>query len=103
MIDRYERFSLPTTLNEAANLLISDLTPQEIAAMDEMSNAEFEMLCDQLVPYLQDDFRIWSGNDRLLVSCFEAENADTSTDPMRIILQRVRDLVQSNDDVIIVT
>lgn len=103
MIDRFERFTLPTTLDEAANLLISDLTPQQITAMEEMSDSEFEQLCDELLPYLQDDFRIWSGNDRLLVSCFEAENSCTSTDPMRIIMQRVRTLIQSNGDIIIVT
>ena len=101
MIDRYPRYKLPATVNEAADVLISDLTTQQMIAMTEMSDQEFDRLCDKLVPYLQHDFRLWSGNDRLLADCFESVGKNTSTDPMRIIMERMRSRIQSFNDVII--
>ena len=66
MIDRFLKYELPATVDDAAEVLISDLTTQQMTAMAEMGDREFGLLCDQLVPYLQHDFRLWKGNDRLL-------------------------------------
>lgn len=90
MIDRFQRFRLPRTVDEAVDVLISDLTTQQMAAMGKMNDAAFDHLCEQLVPYLQDDFRLWSGNDELLSDCFENAQCQTETDPMRIILKHMR-------------
>ncbi|MFZ1986915.1 MAG: hypothetical protein WAU91_21060, partial [Desulfatitalea sp.] len=62
---------------------------------------QFDLLCEQLVPYLQHDFRLWTGNDSLLISCFETVRFDTSTDPMRIIMEHVRSRLKSNNGVLI--
>lgn len=101
MIDRYPRYKLPETVGEAVNLLMSDLTTQQMAAMGEMNNKEFDRLCNQLVPHLQHDLRLWDGNDRLLVSCFDRVDNDTSTDPMRIIMDEMRSRLQSLNDMVI--
>lgn len=101
MIDRFRRYQLPATVDEAVDLLISDLTTQQMATMGEMTHQEYEKLCDQLVPHLQHDLRLWSGNDRLLLSCFEIVDNNTQTDPMRIIMDAMRDRVQSIGDSII--
>jgi hypothetical protein len=69
--------------------------------MAQMNDEEFDQLCDQLVPHLQHDFRLWTGNDRLLSDCFENAGIDTVTDPMRIIMDCMRSKLQMLSDVII--
>jgi hypothetical protein len=101
MIHRPSTYDLPKTIDEAANLLISDLSTQQMTMMERISDRDFDVLCDILLPYIQDDFRIWSGNDALLMSCFEG-NHSTSTDPMRIIMERVRKMLQKKSDMILV-
>lgn len=102
MIDRVKRFKQPATVDEAANILISDLNPQQMTAIADLSDDDFDRLCDELVPYLQYDFRLWNGNDALLVSCFEQVDFNTSTDPMRIIMERMRILLQSHQGMVII-
>lgn len=101
MISRFQRYDLPATVDEAVDILISDMTTQQMAAMGEMTDQEYDRLCGQLVPHLQHDFRLWAGNDRLLISCFETVDNDTSTDPMRIIMDHLRMRIQSLSDIII--
>lgn len=101
MIDRYPDYFLPSTVEEAVNILISDLSTQQMAAMGKMSEKEFDRLCGELVPHLQHDFRLWQGNERLLNSCFENADDLTSTDPMRIIMEALRLRIQSLDDIFI--
>jgi hypothetical protein len=101
MIDRYPTYKLPATVEEAVDVLFSDLNTQQMAAMGEMTDKEFDRLCSQLVPHLQHDFRLWAGNDRLLISCFEVVDNDTSTDPMRIIMDALRERIKSLNGAII--
>ena len=101
MIDRFRKYQLPATVEDAAEVLISDLTTQQMSAVVEMTDEEFDHLCSQLVPHLQHDFRLWAGNDRLLIDCFASVDNDTSTDPMRIIMERMRSKLQTLNDVII--
>lgn len=100
MFNRFSKYKLPTTVDEAAEILISDLTTQQMTAIAEIDEQEFDLLYDQLVPYLQHDFRLWKGNDSLLHDCFR--NMDkTTTDPMRIILDCMRAKLRIINDVII--
>jgi hypothetical protein len=101
MIDRFPKFKLPATVDEAAEVLISDLTTQEMTTMADMSDRAFDLLYDHLAPYLQHDFRLWTGNDNLLFDCFENIGTKTSTDPMRIIMDCLRSKLQMLNDVII--
>ena len=101
MIDRYRKFDMPVTVDEAAEVLISDLTTQQMTAMAQMNDQEFDQLCDQLVPHLQHDFRVWTGNEQLLFDCFEYAGNDTVTDPIRIIMDCMRLKLQTLNDVII--
>lgn len=101
MIDRFRRYDLPTTVDGAVDVLISDMTTQQMSALSEMNDQEFDRLCNQLVPHLQHDFHLWAGNDRLLMSCFETVDGSTSTDPMRIIMDQLRTRTQSLYDTII--
>lgn len=101
MIERFKRYTLPGTVDEAVDILMSDLTTQQMTAMGEMTDEAFDRLCRRLVPHLQHDFRIWEGNDRLLMSCFETVDNNTSTDPMRVIMDQMRRQIKSLEHVII--
>ena len=101
MIDRPFKYELPATVDEAAEVLLSDLTTQQMITMAAMSDQEFDLLFGQLVPHLQHDFRLWTGNNRLLIDCFKNVGEHTSADPMRIIMERLRSTVQMLNDVII--
>ena len=101
MIDRLKRHTLPGTVDEAVDVLMSDLTTQQMTAMGEMTDEEFDGLYRQLVPHLQHDFKLWEGNDRLLMSCFEIVDNTTSTDPLRIIMDQLRMQIKSLEYVII--
>lgn len=81
----------PRTVEEAAQLLLSDLLIQHLQALSEMSTSEFEELCDRVTPYLIDEFRLWQGNDALLNSCL-SQDAGVD-DPARVILNKVKDIL----------
>ncbi len=101
MMDPIQGYTLPRTVDEVVDELISDMTTQQMIAMGEMTDEEFDLLYSQLIPHLQHDFRLWAGNDQLLMSCFETVDNHTSTDPMRIIMDQLRKQVKSLDHVII--
>ncbi len=81
----------PRTVEEAAQLLLSDLLIQHLQALSQMSHSEFEDLCDRVTPYLTDEFRLWQGNDALLNSCLSHDAQEA--DPARIILNKVKDIL----------
>lgn len=95
---------LPKTIDQAADLLISDLLTDHVEAMASLSNEEFEALYQGVAPYLIDEFRLWSGNDILLANCMEACCAcGESPDPARIILKRVVERIGDTEGIIIIT
>lgn len=91
MIDRFKKFPLPRTVDEAVDVLISDLTTQQMDAMSHMSDEAFEALCRQVAPYLDHDFHLWSGNDQLLMHCLDSVPDATGADPTRIIMDQMRE------------
>ena len=92
----------PKTVNEAAELLISDLLIQHLNSLSKMSEQEFNRLCDHVTPYLIDEFQIWQGNDDLLASCYQFDDTDLS-DPARIILERVRQMLNNFSGFLVIT
>jgi hypothetical protein len=91
MIDRDTDRQTPQTVEEAAQLLLSDLLTQHLQVLSQMSKNEFEALCDSVTPYLIDEFRLWQGNDALLNSCLSHDTEET--DPARIILNKVKEIL----------
>jgi DNA topoisomerase IB len=95
---------LPQTIDQAADLLISDLLTDHVEAMARLSDEEFESLYQGVAPYLIDEFRLWSGNDNLLAACLEACSANgEAPDPARIILKRVVERIGDTEGIIIIT
>lgn len=97
--DQHQR---PKTVNEAAERLISDLLIQHLTALSQMTEQEFNLLCDHVTPYLIDEFKIWQGNDDLVESCFQTNDA-APDDPARIILNRVRDILNNFSGFLVIT
>lgn len=95
---------LPQTIDQAADLLISDLLTDHVEAMASLSNEEFESLYQGVAPFLIDEFRLWSGNDILLAACMDAcSSCGENPDPARIILKRVVERIGDTEGIIIIT
>jgi len=104
MFRSHNSLGLPQTIDQAADLLISDLLTDHVEAMASLNDEEFESLYQGVAPYLIDEFRLWSGNDILLDACIEASNAcGESPDPARIILKRVVERIGDTEGIIIIT
>ncbi len=101
MIEKKERYRKPNTVNEAAELLLSDLLIQHLQALSRMNEKEFNSLCDHVTPYLLEEFQVWQGNDALLSSCYE--QCDTVQDPARIILNRVKEMLKNFSGFLVIT
>ena len=103
MIDRYGRYPLPRTVDEAVTVLISDLSTRQMEAIGYMPDDVFDALCRYFAPTIQNDFRLWSGNDQLLMNCLDSMNDKSGTDPMRIIMDHMRNSLTSEIGVVIST
>jgi len=102
MIERKERCRKPRTVNEAAELLISDLLIQHLHSLSCLTEKEFNSLCDQVTPYLNEEFQIWQGNDDLLESCYRQES-EKFDNPARVILSRVKEMLNNFNGFLVIT
>lgn len=102
MFDKTNQHRIPRSVDEAAELLLSDLLLQHLQSLSQMSEAEFDLLCDKIAPYLVDEFRIWQGNDALLESCF-TQDEDDDPDPTRIILNRLKNILNDFHGFLVIT
>lgn len=94
--------TIPKTVNEAAELLLSDLLMQHLHTLSNMTDEDFNMLCDKVAPFLIEEFKLWEGNTELLDSCFSRTDID-ETDPARIILTRVKQILQDFSGFLVIT
>jgi hypothetical protein len=91
MIEKDTDRQVPSTVEEAAQLLLSDMLIQHLKTLSQLSRGEFEELCDRVTPYLIEEFQIWQGNVALLNSCLSHDTGED--DPARIILNKVKDIL----------
>jgi hypothetical protein len=101
MIEKNIDRQAPRTVDEAAQLLLSDLLIQHLQALSQMSKSEFEELCDRVTPYLIDEFRLWQGNDALLNSCLSHNSEED--DPARVILNKVKEIISDFHGFLVIT
>lgn len=101
MIGNNKAHHAPRTVDEAAQLLLSDLLIQHLQALSRMAENDFESLCQRVTPYLIDEFEIWQGNNALLESCLSSDSNET--DPARIILNRVKQMLSDFNGLLIIT
>lgn len=79
---------MPKTVEEAAEILISDLLIQHLQTLSRMDDEDFDALCEKVTPYLLEEFKLWQGNNHLLESCLNADQK--GSDPARTILKAVK-------------
>lgn len=102
MINKKARYRLPKSVDEAAELLLSDLLLQHLQTLMQMSEDDYDRLCEKLAPYLLEEFQIWQGNDDLLDSCYHFSEDETE-DPTRIILNRVKKMLEDFNGFLVIT
>jgi predicted metal-binding transcription factor (methanogenesis marker protein 9) len=102
MFNKKVQYRLPKSVDEAAELLLSDLLLQHLQTLVQMSEDEYDRLCDKLAPYLLEEFRVWQGNNDLLDSCYN-DSEDETVDPTRIILNRIKKILQDLDGFLVIT
>jgi hypothetical protein len=102
MFNKKARYRLPKSVDEAAELLLSDLLLQHLQTLVQMSEDDYDRLCEKLAPYLLEEFQIWQGNDDLLDSCYSFSE-DPIEDPTRIILNRVKKMLQDFNGFLVIT
>lgn len=102
MIEKKERYRKPRTVNEAAELLISDLLIQHLQSLSCMTEKDFNLLCDHVTPYMNEEFQIWQGNDDLLDSCYQ-QSTEEVDNPARVILNRVKEMLSNFSGFLVIT
>jgi len=102
MIDRKQNYVLPRTVDQAAELLISDLLLEHLQAITMLSESDFQQLCKAVAPYIIDEFQLYTGNDALLNDCFSRATSSQQTDPVTIILASMRSKLTQLHDIYIV-
>ncbi len=91
MYEKPKEIVAPTTVDEVAELLISDLMASEVEKLSLMEEKEFLALYREVATIILEEFKIWTGNHELLHSCFkEIEASGPDVDPALIILRRVK-------------
>ena len=103
MFDKKKSPPMPHTVEEAAELLLSDLLMQHLQSLSQMTESDFDRLCDQVAPYLIEEFKLWQGNEPLLDSCYSQQNDAGEVDPARIILNRVKQILHDFNGFLVIT
>lgn len=104
MYEKPNMQNLPQTVDEVADLLISDLPPQEMATLSGLTENDFFRLYDSVAKYVLDEFKVWTGNEDLLESCLDQVSEDNqTTDPAMIILRRVWQKLHDFPEILIIT
>jgi len=104
MYPKTERFGLPETVDEAVDLLITDLLADPIETFSSLSAQQFDRLYDLVSPFILSEFKLWSGNEKLLNSCMDAiEDTDANCDPAGLILRKTKARLNETMGVLIIT
>ena len=88
--------NLPSTIDEAVSVLLSDLRLIDRTRMGSMTTEELNIINKVVGLQIAKDFRLWSGNDLLLHACLEAiEDSDgEDTDPTMVIIHAMWEKLQ---------
>lgn len=104
MYPKTESFSLPETVDEAVDLLISDLLADHIETLSTLSERQFDRLYRLVSPFILTEFKLWSGNNQLLNSCMDAiKDTDANCDPAGLILRKTKACLDETAGVLIIT
>ncbi len=100
----YNQSQMPKTVDEAADRLIADLSVMDQEILSKMDDDEFNRFYEAIAACILDDFNLWTGNDRLLISCYATGRGNNVNDePARIILKKVKQKLQDTAGIVIIT
>ena len=79
---------LPSTIDEAVNILLADLRLLDRTRMGSMTTEELDWVNKIVGHQITRDFRLWSGNELLLHECLKAmaDNGMPDGDPTMVII-----------------
>jgi len=104
MSPKTERFNLPETVEEAVDLLISDLLAAHIETFSSLSAQQFDRLYNLVSPFILSEFKLWAGNDKLLNDCMaQIKDTDANCDPAGLILRKTKARLDETMGVLIIT
>lgn len=87
---------LPSTIDEAVDILLDDLRLLDRTRMGSMTNEDLNLVNEIVGLQITRDFRLWSGNEALLNACLDAVDGTCSqdADPTMPIIQAMWDRLQ---------
>jgi hypothetical protein len=104
MFKKNPKNQIPTTVDEAAEVLIGDLLTYHLDNLTTLNEKELDKLHEAIRTYIADEFKLWSGNDQLLSSCLkEAGSENDNFDPSTIILKKIKSKLMDTYGIIIIT
>ena len=78
---------LPTTIEDAVDILLSDLPLLDRTRLSAMTSDELDLVNHLVGRQIAQDFRLYSGNDVLLSSCLSAcSQSGAPADPAMVII-----------------
>ena len=79
---------LPITIEDAVDILLSDLPLLDRTRLSAMSSDELDLVNHLVGRQIARDFRLWSGNDILLSACLTAcAQSGEPADPVMVIIR----------------
>ena len=81
--------------HHVAQFILSKILNEHLKSLSRLSDNEYEKMCSEVIPFLNDEYGIWRGNSALLTSCLDASK-NWDVDPARIILNRVVQLAKDS-------
>ncbi len=102
---QYKRWSdIPKTIDEAAELLISELSVKHQEILSNLDDDDFDLFYQSVAKYILDNFALWSGNDALLHACYRFDpTGESALEPAKVILNRLRETLQVSSGIFIIT
>ncbi|THB76422.1 MAG: hypothetical protein D3926_17700 [Desulfobacteraceae bacterium] len=87
---------LPSTIDEAVNILLADLRLLDRTRMGSMTTEELDLVNQVVGLQITRDFRLWSGNELLLHACLKSmeDSGREDADPAMAIIQAMWEKLQ---------
>jgi len=82
---------LPATIEDVVGLIMEDLPLRDRTLMSRMEASDLWRINDAMGDYILNEFRIWTGNHRLLKACIEASGKDEEGEfgPSMVIIRSI--------------
>ncbi len=104
MYQQNDKFHLPETVEEAVDLIVSDLLVNHADTFISLTEQQFDLLYKEASPYILSEFKLWSGNDKLLNACMDQiGETEPNDDPAGLILRRARERLEETQGLLIIT